>query len=307
MAAPDCAATGCGSACGARCWTRSSTAATTTCPRPTCGRAAAHGRHPRPLRPRGHGLDPTAATRSSSTPRRRDPRRGGEVLTSTPVRVVPVRATAARCGVVRRRPASGRTTTCVTTQLRPACDGMLSAELAGRSAPDPNRYLGVVCLVVRVRRSVSPYYALNITDRSRAAHERRGDHARRRPRARRRHLIYVPKLRRPRQPGARAALARDPPRVPRPRRADVPGLRAGRRPRLARSPAPGWPSRSTSWAARRPAPEDCLRGAGPGRRRPRRSVYPDLVNGQAVLGVAERLAEGLQVRLRAGAAEAQAA
>ena len=36
-------------------------------------------------------------------------------------------------------------------------------------------------------------------------------------------------------------------------------------------------------------------------------VYPDLVNGQAVLGVAERLAEGLQARLGAAAAEAQAA
>ena len=50
-----------------------------------------------------------------------------------------------------------------------------------------------------------------------------------------------------------------------------------------------------------------LRGARPGRRRPRRSVYPDLVNGQAVLGVAERLADGLQARLGAAAAEAQAA
>ena len=47
------------------------------------------------------------------------------------------------------------------------------------------------------------------------------------------------------------------------------------------------------------------RRAWPSRPRPR--VYPELVNGQAVLGVAERLAEGLQARLGAAAAEAQAA
>jgi protoporphyrinogen oxidase len=54
----------------------------------------------------------------------------------------------------------------VTTQLRPALDGMLSSELRDALGPDRNRYLGIVCLVMRVRRSVSPYYALNITDRS---------------------------------------------------------------------------------------------------------------------------------------------
>jgi protoporphyrinogen oxidase len=34
------------------------------------------------------------------------------------------------------------------------------------SAADHCRYLGVICLVLRTRRSISPYYHLNITDRS---------------------------------------------------------------------------------------------------------------------------------------------
>ena len=53
-----------------------------------------------------------------------------------------------------------------TTLLRPQLDELLSPELAVALPPDPCRYLGVVCVVVRVRESVSPYYALNITDRS---------------------------------------------------------------------------------------------------------------------------------------------
>ena len=49
LAAPTLRRAAVGARSGARCWTRSSTAASTTCPRPTCGRAAADGRHARPL------------------------------------------------------------------------------------------------------------------------------------------------------------------------------------------------------------------------------------------------------------------
>ena len=42
---------------------------------------------------------------------------------------------------------------------------LLAPELAERAPADHCRYLGVVCPLLRVTRSVSPYYHLNITDR----------------------------------------------------------------------------------------------------------------------------------------------
>jgi protoporphyrinogen oxidase len=42
---------------------------------------------------------------------------------------------------------------------------VLSGSLAARMPEDHFRYLGVVCVLLRVDRSVSPYYHLNITDR----------------------------------------------------------------------------------------------------------------------------------------------
>jgi protoporphyrinogen oxidase len=54
----------------------------------------------------------------------------------------------------------------VSTLLRPHLDRLLGDDVRAALPPDPCRYLGVVCVVARVRKSVSPYYALNITDRS---------------------------------------------------------------------------------------------------------------------------------------------
>lgn len=91
-------------------------------------------------------------------------RRGGTILTSTAVSSIPSQDGRA-LGVV----VDGRLRThdlVLTTQLRPALDGLLADELRAALGPDRNRYLGIVCLVMRCRRSVSPYYALNITDRS---------------------------------------------------------------------------------------------------------------------------------------------
>jgi protoporphyrinogen oxidase len=51
------------------------------------------------------------------------------------------------------------------TLAPPQARVLLSPELAASAPPDHCRYLGVVCLLLRVRRSVSPYYHLNITDR----------------------------------------------------------------------------------------------------------------------------------------------
>jgi len=51
------------------------------------------------------------------------------------------------------------------TLVPPQARRLLPARVAV-STPDHCRYLGVICLVLRTRRSVSPYYHLNITDRS---------------------------------------------------------------------------------------------------------------------------------------------
>ena len=51
------------------------------------------------------------------------------------------------------------------TLAPPMARRLLSPELADRAPADHCRYLGVVCLLLRVKRSVSPYYHLNITDR----------------------------------------------------------------------------------------------------------------------------------------------
>ena len=51
------------------------------------------------------------------------------------------------------------------TLAPPQARRLLPSRIAVR-APDHCRYLGVICLVLRTRRSISPYYHLNITDRS---------------------------------------------------------------------------------------------------------------------------------------------
>jgi protoporphyrinogen oxidase len=88
---------------------------------------------------------------------------GGEVHTSTPVHHIP--ATRGRAIGVVHDTGFRHHDHVVTTQLRPHVEKLLVGELRTQLAPDPNRYLGIVCLVARVKKSVSPYYALNITDR----------------------------------------------------------------------------------------------------------------------------------------------
>jgi protoporphyrinogen oxidase len=50
------------------------------------------------------------------------------------------------------------------TLAPPQARPLLDEELAARAPADHARYLGVVCLLLRTSRSVSPYYHLNITD-----------------------------------------------------------------------------------------------------------------------------------------------
>jgi protoporphyrinogen oxidase len=51
------------------------------------------------------------------------------------------------------------------TLAPPQARRLLAPGLAESAPADHCRYLGVVCLLLRVSRSVSPYYHLNITDR----------------------------------------------------------------------------------------------------------------------------------------------
>jgi protoporphyrinogen oxidase len=51
------------------------------------------------------------------------------------------------------------------TLAPPQARRLLAPELAALGAEDHCRYLGVVCLLLRAKRSVSPYYHLNLTDR----------------------------------------------------------------------------------------------------------------------------------------------
>jgi protoporphyrinogen oxidase len=51
------------------------------------------------------------------------------------------------------------------TLAPPQARALLAPELLAHAPPDHCRYLGVVCLLLRTTRSVSPYYHLNITDR----------------------------------------------------------------------------------------------------------------------------------------------
>ena len=51
------------------------------------------------------------------------------------------------------------------TLAPPQARRLLAPELVPLAPPDHCRYLGVVCLLLRTRRSISPYYHLNITDR----------------------------------------------------------------------------------------------------------------------------------------------
>ena len=50
------------------------------------------------------------------------------------------------------------------TLLPPQAERLMPTDVAAR-APDHCRYLGVICVIARVDHSVSPYYTLNITDR----------------------------------------------------------------------------------------------------------------------------------------------
>jgi protoporphyrinogen oxidase len=220
---------------------------------------------------------------------------GGTVLTRTPVRSIV--SENGRVVGVRVDGGLRRHDSVVSTLLRPHMEGLLASDIRGALAPDPCRYLGVVCVVARVKKSVSPYYALNITDRSIAltsvvetTHvvdpERVGGH-----------LLYVPKYVRPDSEQLsrssqeitadylgqvqRMFPAFDPPRdviASQVARATIaePIHRAGVTGRLPDLEiAPGLVSASSA------------------------HVYPDIVHAQAIIGVADRVVQALDQRVPA--------
>jgi protoporphyrinogen oxidase len=228
---------------------------------------------------------------------------GGTVLTSTAVDSVPA-AGGRALGVVvdgALRPHD----LVVTTQLRPGLKGLLVDELQDALGPDRNRYLGVVCVVARVAKSVSPYYALNITDRRiplttvvETTHvvdpERAGGT-----------LLYVPKyvtpdnpdLDRPSADVKAEYLAHVRTMFPALQESDILAAQVAR----ARVAEP-----IHVVGARRPVAEDLFPAPGLATASSAH-VYPELVNGQAVLGIAERLVEGALARVAAPTEETRAA
>jgi protoporphyrinogen oxidase len=218
---------------------------------------------------------------------------GGEVSLNTDVHSVPA-ANGRALGVVidgTLRPHDY----VVTTQLRPGLKGLLAPELERTLGADPNRYLGVVCVVARLSKSISPYYALNITDRRiplttvvETTHvidpERAGGT-----------LLYVPKyvtpdnpdLDRPAADVKREYLDHVRTMFPALRPSDILASQLAR----ARVAEP-----IHTVGAVRPTAESLFPASGLATASSAH-IYPELVNGQAVLGVTETLVAGLLDRV----------
>lgn len=228
--------------------------------------------------------------------------RGGEVLTRTPVRRIP--AVGGRVEGVALEAGFRRHDWVVSTLLPPHLAPLLPAELQSGLPADPCRYLGVVCLVARTRRSVSPYYALNITDRRipltsvvETTHVVDPEHVGG-------HLLYVPRYVRPDSPELERSTE------------DITRDYLGH----VRAVFPNFDPRDViaSQVARAQVAEPVHRAAVP-ERLPELTplpgllsvsaahVYPDIVHAQAIIGVGERAAGRLLEELPAAEPQREAA
>jgi protoporphyrinogen oxidase len=173
---------------------------------------------------------------------------------------------------------------------------LLPDEVKPSAAADQFRYLGVICVLVRATRSVSPYYTLNITDRRvplttivETTHVVDPEYAGG-------HLLYAAKyvnpshadLSRPVEDVQREYLAHVRTIFPDLRDAEIDAVVVQR----ARAVEPvhllGGAKRIPDMF---PVPGLALASTA--------HVYPEIVNGQAVVGVANRVLEGLFERLDA--------
>ena len=171
---------------------------------------------------------------------------------------------------------------------------LLGTEYAAAAPADHCRYLGVLCLIVRTRESVSPYYTLSLTDRSvglttvvETTHVTD-------PASVGGHLLYVTKYVDP----SNELLTADAAEVERGFLAEarriLPDLDEatilGTTLQRARAVEPvhlvGGASRLPSMF---PAPGLAMASSA--------HVYPEVVNGQAVLGVVEKAAAGILARV----------
>ena len=218
--------------------------------------------------------------------------RGGLIHTGTSVRQV-VGASGTASGLLLED-GFRRYDAVLSTLLPPQGRPLLAPDLADQVAPDPLRYLGIVCVLARLSRSASPFYTLNITDRSvpltavvETTHVVDPDEVGG-------HLVYLPKYVDPSSPElTRPAseiedeylgyLRRMFPHVT---PSDVQAVRVMRAPMVE----PIHPLGAAGVAADMfPAPGLALASTA--------DVYPEIVNCQSVLGVADRVVEGLIARL----------
>jgi protoporphyrinogen oxidase len=184
----------------------------------------------------------------------------------------------------------------LVTLLPPLARRLLVPEIAAAVPEDHCRYLGVICVIVKTARSVSPYYTLNITDRRvplttivETTHVVDPDHVGG-------HLLYAakyvdpshPDLKRPETDVADDYLRHVRTIFPALTDADIKGVVVQRAPAVEPVHTLGGAKRLPE---KFPVPGLVLASTA--------HVYPEVVNGQAVIGVADDVVAGILERLPA--------
>jgi protoporphyrinogen oxidase len=219
---------------------------------------------------------------------------GGQVFAATPVEQIVVSQHGVAGLVVGGKLHTFDSVLC--TLVPPQARRLLAPGLALRAPADHCRYLGVVCLLLRVARSVSPYYTLNITDRRvplttvvETTHVVDPAHAGGA-------LVYATKYVNPSHPDLKRPAAEIEREYLAHVRVMFPSLRDDEILASIVQRAPVVEPVHVLGGARRvpdmfPVPGLALASNA--------HVYPETVNGQAVIGVAERAVAGLLERLPA--------
>jgi len=187
------------------------------------------------------------------------------------------------------------------TLLPPLARRLLSPALAEQAPADHCRYLGVICVLLRTSRSISPYYTLNITDRRiplttvvETTHVVDPAHTGG-------HIVYAAKYVDPSHPDLKRPAEDVQADYIRHVREIFPDLRDDEILDVVVQRAPAVePVHTIGGAARLPGfiPVPGLALASTAH------VYPEIVNGQAVIGIADRVSAEILERLPAARAEA---
>jgi protoporphyrinogen oxidase len=216
---------------------------------------------------------------------------GGEIFAGSSVDRI-LGSNGRACGVVVDGELK-RFDTVFCTLAPPVARRLLSDDLSELVPADHCRYLGVICVLVRTGREISPYYTLNITDRRvplttvvETTHVVDPDYAGG-------HLLYIAKyvdpshedLRRDAEGVRLSYLAHARTIFPDLTDADILGSVVQRAPVVEPVHLLGGASRLPSMF---PAPGLALASTA--------HVYPETVNGQAVLGIVDRVVEGILER-----------